>query len=99
MLTYMLNIIMSITIELIITTFFIFKNRAVCTLEVLRLYNKVYVFQVILPYFLAAIKPYIEPSWTDDVGTAWTALFDIILYYMTSGELIPDTNRNGSRPG
>ncbi|XP_045163680.1 uncharacterized protein LOC123528001 [Mercenaria mercenaria] len=46
--------------------------------------------KIILPHFLNAIKPHIEEHWCDDLETAWTALFAIIIYYMNEGINQPD---------
>jgi len=44
-----------------------------------------FVFQIILPHFLQAIKPHIEKFWSDDMANAWRALFALIIYYMEDG--------------
>ncbi|XP_052820066.1 uncharacterized protein LOC128245885 [Mya arenaria] len=45
------------------------------------------VIPTILPHFLMAIKPHIDATWSDEVSESWTALFDILIYYMTEGEM------------
>ncbi|XP_052820069.1 neuroglobin-like [Mya arenaria] len=45
------------------------------------------IIPTILPHFLVAIKPHIDATWSDEVSESWTALFDILIYYMTEGEL------------
>jgi hypothetical protein len=44
-----------------------------------------FLFQIILPHFLNAIKPHIEDHWCDDLENAWKTMFDIIIYYMKEG--------------
>ena len=46
--------------------------------------------QTILPYFINAIKPYIDP-WTEEVNIAWFSLFDIVIFYMTEGQITTTT--------
>ncbi|WAR14413.1 NGB-like protein [Mya arenaria] len=48
----------------------------------------------ILPHFLVAIKPQIDATWSDEVSESWTALFDILIYYMTEGELTQRAPKN-----
>ncbi|XP_052212183.1 uncharacterized protein LOC127831238 [Dreissena polymorpha] len=44
--------------------------------------------EVILPHFLTAIRQHLDSSWSNDVEIAWTKLFDVIIFYLTDGDVI-----------
>ena len=42
-------------------------------------------FQIILPHFLSAMKPYIHENWSEDLQDAWITFLTIIFYHMREG--------------